>query len=60
MESEGQFSVMTEIWKLRSCRCVKIERVTPRLAVPFVFSRCREVIEEMVNLIRNSMVRWRL
>ena len=32
-------------------RCAKIERVTARLAMHFVFSKCKEIIEGTVDSI---------
>ena len=48
-ESHGQFSVVDKMWKLVNGRCAKIKRVTARLALHFVCSKCKRMMEGTVD-----------
>ena len=56
----GQFSVVHKIWKLGNGRCAKIKRATARLALHFVSSKCRGIMERTVDLIKKLIaIKWR-
>ena len=50
-ESHSQFSVAHKMWKLFHGKCAKIKRVTARLAMHFVCSKCEEILEGTMNSI---------
>ena len=50
MENDGQFGVVHEMWILDSRQMCK-NKVTTKLATLLVCSRCRKMMEEMVDSI---------
>ena len=50
-ESHGQLSVAHKMWKLGSRQMCK-NRVTAKLSMHFVWSRCKGIMERMVNSIK--------
>ena len=50
-KSHGQFSVVQKIWKLGSWHMCKNMGATARLAMHFVCSKCKGIIEGIVDLI---------
>ena len=47
--SNGNFSVVFEMQKWTSGRCVKVKRVNPRLGRDFVCGRCKQVDDGLVE-----------
>ena len=50
-ESHGQFSVVHKMWKLGSWQMCKNKRVTAKLAMHFVGSKCKGIMEGTVDSI---------
>ena len=63
-ESHGQFSVMHKMCINRVySRCAKIKRTTARLAMHFICSKCKGIMEGTVDSIEKlcdevEMVQW--